>query len=167
MGSKLTTLKPEQTLEANKRAWDAVFEKYPPAPDAVPLESLADYLAENRRARKIKKLVGLTEAEEARFEQIGDTDDLASEVTWVYHNLANDSVEAATCPSRGAWEMLDYARKNKGWFFEKMHRPLAQQISKQKSQAEEGEYKPSKAEKLAVEEMDKMIREAVAESQLG
>ena len=107
----------------------------------------------------------LTALDCERFDEIGETDDYEAEVNWVYHNRTNESVEACDCPSRGAWGLLEEARKNPEWFLEKVFRPLAQQMSKQKQAAAEEAYKPSKAEKMAVAELDEMIKEAVEASQ--
>ena len=61
--------------------------------------------------------------------------------------------------------MMRHARKDKGWFYQNMYRPVAQQLSRQKSAAGDTEYKASKQEKLAVKELEAMIQEAVAASQ--
>lgn len=163
MGSKPLTS--SQRVEANKAAWEAVYQLYPVPHDAVPLESLAKYLAGSRRITKSLKLPRLNEAEEQRFDELVDNDDHVGEVLWVYNNLENPAVKAIDCPSRGAWFMLSHARRDKGWFYEKMYRPVAQQLSKQKSASGDSEYKPSKAEKMAVAELDGMIKEAVEASQ--
>ncbi len=155
----------EERVEANKMAWDEVYAQWPVPEHAVPLTSLAEYLDEHKHIRKGKYLARLTQAHEERFDSIGESDDHVGEVLWVYTNIERTDVDPQTCPSRGAWSMLKHARRDKGWFYEKMYRPVAQQLSKQKSTAGDGDYKPSKAEKLAVSELDSMISEAVLRSQ--
>ncbi len=155
-----------QRVEANKAAWEAVYQLYPVPPGALPIESMAKYLAGSHRLTKTQKLPRLTEAEEQRFDELGESDDHVGEVLWVYNNLEKSDVSAGECPSRGAWFMLSHARRDKGWFYEKMYRPVAQQLSKQKVAGGEDGYKPSKVEKQAVAEMDSMIQEAAAQSQV-
>jgi hypothetical protein len=154
----------EERVEANKAAWDEVYKKWPPPAEAAPLNSLAHYLDNTHRIRKGKYLPRLSQADEERFDQIGEPDDLTGEALWVYANIEKNDIDPQTCPSRGAWSMLKHARRDKGWFYEKIWRPVAQQLSKQKAAANDGEYKASKAEKLAVAELDSMIQEAVSAS---
>ncbi len=59
--------------------------------------------------------------------------------------------------------MLKQARTDKAAFYEKMYRPIALHLTKQKTAADDG-YKPSKSEKLAVAELRAMITEAVSVS---
>lgn len=155
----------EVRAECHKRAWDSVYEKWPPPADAEPLASLVNYLNthDGNLINKggLKRLPKLTADQELRFDSIGETDDHAAEVIWVYNNLDKKEVDAGDCPSRGAWSLLGEAKKNRPWFYDKMYRPIAQQLSKQQAAVEDSEYKPSKAEKLACAELDEMIREAV------
>jgi hypothetical protein len=155
----------EVRAECHKRAWDSVYEKWPPPADAEPLASLVNYLNthDGNLINKggLKRLPKLTADQELRFDSIGETDDHAAEVIWVYNNLDKKEVDAGDCPSRGAWSLLGEAKKNRPWFYDKMYRPIAQQLSKQQAAVEDSEYKPSKVEKLACAELDEMIREAV------
>ena len=77
----------------------------------------------------LKRLPKLTADQELRFDSIGETDDHAAEVIWVYNNLDKKEVDAGDCPSRGAWSLLGEAKKNRPWFYDKMYRPIAQQLS--------------------------------------
>lgn len=154
-----------EAVRASKAAWDLVHERFPPGPEAVPLASLAEYIKGKRRARdKTRSRPPSAQAIE-RFEEIEGSHDHAVEVIWVYNHLDDQQASALEAPSRGAWTMLAEARQNKSWFYQQMYRPVAQQLSKQQSSAEEGGYKPSKLETMAVAELEKMIKEAVKESQ--
>lgn len=163
-----TTMSLAERVEANEYAWRQTYSRFPVPADAVPLKSLAEYLNGNSggRLRVKKKLPELTTEEQERFDTIEDADDHVGEVLWVYGNLDNFQVKALECPSRGAWFMLSHARRDKGWFYEKMYRPVAQQLSKMKAAAGDDAYKASKAEKMALAELDQMILEAVAASQI-
>lgn len=161
-GGRLTLA---QRVESNKAAWEAIYQLYPVPEGTAPLESLAKYLAGSHRVRKQPKLPPLTEAEQQRFDTIGEADDHVGEIVWVASNLENTRVNASDCPSRAAWFMLSHALRDKGWFYEKMYRPVAQQLAKAKAGDNDGQYKASRAEKLAVAELDQMISEAVEASQ--
>lgn len=150
----------EERVEANKAAWDAVYAKWPPPETAAPLRSLAEHLECNKRVGKTKSLPRLTQADEDRFDAIGEYDDLIVEVRWVYNNLEKTDLNLQECPSRGAYFMLKHARRDKGWFFAKMWPQAARLESTIKAAKADESYKPSKAEKLAVAELDEMIREA-------
>lgn len=151
-------------VEANREAWQAVYQLYPVPEGAVPLPSLAEHLQGRHRLQRTKKLPPLNEAHYARFDEIGTTSDPGAEVLWVYANIENYSVDPMECPSRGAWAMLSHARRDNGWFYEKMYRPIAQDQAKLKAKQNEGEYVVSKAEKMAVAEIDQMIQQAVEAS---
>lgn len=159
-----TRLTIAQRIEANKAAWSAVYQLYPVPADAHPLPSLQAYLQNTAKAKATKKLPPLTPAEHDRFDEIGNTADPSVDAVWVYHNIEKAEIRAMDCPSRGAWAMLGKARRDVGWFYEKIYRPIAQQLSKIQSAKSDEEYKPSKAEKMAVAELDGMIQEAVEAS---
>jgi hypothetical protein len=166
-------LNTERRLELSKAAWDAVHDRWPPPADAKPLESLLEYLQSTQVAgQKVTgkpartDLPGLSLAAERRFDAIGETDDLTSEVLWVYHNLGNSKVDPLECPSRGAWSLLAHARTDPKAFYRIHVRQAIADQQRRKSDATDHEYKPSKAEKLAVAEIEAMIMEAVAASQL-
>lgn len=149
-----------QRVECNAGAWRAVYTLYPVPEGAEPLPSLAKYLTNTHRVRVTKKLPRLSEAEEQRFDEIGDNDDHSGDVMWVYQNLEKPEVRAFDCPSRGAWFMLSHARRDAGWFYEKMYRPVAQQLAKQRAIGEADVYQPSKQEKMDRAELEEMIKEA-------
>ena len=54
-----------------------------------------------------------------RFDAVGKVDDHGEEIQWVFTNISNKLVDPLECPSRGAWDLLLMARKNRKWFYEK------------------------------------------------
>ena len=82
------------------------------------------------------------------------------EITWVYLNIDNPGAECEKCPSLGAWTMLAHARENRGWFYEKLYKPMAERLAKARQVEQAVEYMPSKVEKLACAEIEAMIKEA-------
>jgi hypothetical protein len=153
-------------LNATKAAWEAVLERWPPPIDAIPLESLAKYLRLANLAENSEEIAkrALTPSAIQRFDQIGDTVNHIEEVIWVYHHLDDEQVDPSTAPSRGAWSMLCHARKDKNRFYEKVYLPLMRDISRRQT-AVHRPYKVSDRELASIEDLKKMLRAAVAESQ--
>src|SRR5262245_20795455 len=138
-------------MELAKAAWDAVHDRWPPPPDAQPLLSLREYVKDKKEATKRRaqpNLPPLSGAAIERFDEIGETDDLTGDTVWVYHHATNPSVDPRTCPSRGAWSLLEYARQDPDKFYRQYLKPAMAEITKRKN-AESYEYTPSKAEKMA------------------
>jgi hypothetical protein len=154
-----------QTLEAKYGAWMAVFAKWPPPDNARSCESLADYLNhETPRARRTPKL---TMAAQHRFDAIGKSADHGEEIQWVFVNISNKLADPMECPSRGAWDLLMMARKNRKWFYEKIYRPLAIEAEKRKAKREgqDDVGDPSPREKLAVTDMERLLVELKAQAE--
>ncbi len=105
----------ERPLEMNADAWNAVHDRWPPLPGTLPLRSLAAYLRGTRGAlptgtNRINHLPPLSFEAQRRFHDIGDTNDPAGEILWVYHHRDDDPPNPLACPSRGAWSLLELAR---------------------------------------------------------
>lgn len=145
-------------LETEKFAWGHFFDKYPPPVDAVPLLSLAEYVASKLPGRG-KGMPGLSPKAERRFAEIGDTTEAAAEVNWVYHHIDDDPPDPFECPSRGAWSMLKEAKGNgRTWFLEKLFKPIVGEMSKKKTETADAAI--SKQEKLCREELKVMLERA-------
>lgn len=145
-------------LETEKFAWDHFFDKYPAPADAVPLLSLAEYVAKKLPASG-KGMPGLTPKAEKRFAEIGDTTEALAEVNWVYHHIDDDPPDPFMCPSRGAWSLLKEAKQNgRTWFLEKMFKPLVGEMSKKKTETADSAV--SKQEKVCREELKVMLERA-------
>jgi hypothetical protein len=131
-------------VELSAAAWRAVHDHWPPPADAKPLESLLQYLQTTTSTGKPapKELPAMTVAAERRFNDIGETTDLVTEVLWVYHNL-DANVEAIECPSRGAWSLLAHARSDREAFYRQYVRQAMGELRRKKGDSEEYEYKPS------------------------
>jgi hypothetical protein len=160
-------LNTQRRLELSKAGWDAVHERWPPPPGTKPLESLLGYIETTKIAGKAvpKDLPTVSAAAERRFNSIGETDDLTGEVLWVYNNLGNANVDPMDAPSRGAWSLLAHARSDRKAFYRVHVRQASADQNRRKTDVGENDYKPSKAEKLAIAEIDAMIQEAVEQSQ--
>jgi hypothetical protein len=145
-------------LDGQLAAWREVQRRWPPPDGARPLESIAEL-------EKIRSRWGrVYNAAEERFAEIGETEELANEIVWVYHNIDNKNADPLQCPSRGAWTMLKKARRERDWFYNQMYKPIIATVEKRKTAQEQEQYRPSKAEKLAVGELAQMIEEAVEAS---
>jgi hypothetical protein len=87
----------------------------------------------------------------------GDYDDhpnLSRDVLWVYENLARSDMHAEDAPSLGAWSLLDWARKHRDQFYEKM---LPKAMAAKEKQSNEQQT----VEDPGIEDLDKMIEAAV------
>jgi hypothetical protein len=161
-GKKLSL---NETIDANHAAWQAVFARWPTPEGVRPCPSLADYLNhETPRARRTPKL---TIESQHRFDAIGHVDDHGEEIQWVFANISNKLVDPLECPSRGAWDLLLMARKNRKWFYEKIYRPFAIDAEKRKAKREwqDDIREPSQREKLAVEDMERILTELKAQAE--
>ena len=99
-----------------------------------------------------------------RFDKIGDTNEAAAEILWVYHHMNDDPPDPLACPSRGAWNLLELSREQgQAWFVEKMYRPICGEMAKKKTELAEAGL--TKREKYCRAEIDKMLDEAIAASQ--
>jgi len=158
-------------VEANKAAWDAVHDRWPPPAGTEPLPSLVEYLRTTRGAPRPSKpadLPPLPIEAVRRFDQIGDTVSLDSDIVWVYHHLYDDSVDATTAPSRGAWSLLNHARQDAARFYERLYLPVVRQLARRKAEANGpggNVAVPSQEEERDIEALRKMLKDAVAHSQ--
>lgn len=150
-----------QKVEVEKMALDAAWDMYPPPPDAVPC-MLAAHVTMKPPSTKSRGRVSmrLSAAAEARFEAMGDNHDIHRDTVWVYNNFKNASVSPFDCPSRGAWSLLQEARKEPKWFLKDMYKTVANDAAKRKD-AETTTI--SKQEKYCREELKKMLEAAKEE----
>ncbi|HEY3395442.1 MAG TPA: hypothetical protein VGK58_22260 [Lacipirellulaceae bacterium] len=154
-----------QTIEANYGAWMAVFAKWPSPAGARPCDSLSEYLShETPCARRTPKL---TAEAQRRFDSIKKAADHGQEIQWVYSNISNKLVDPLECPSRGAWDLLLMARKNRKWFYEKIYKSFAIEAEKRKAKREGQDdiNEPSPRERLAVEDMERMLSDLKAQAE--
>jgi hypothetical protein len=123
--------------EANKQAWEAMAEKFPPlpaaqqipesaatAPDAGP--SGSQTAAANNRGLNSHSTpaapAGPDEDVDALLDRIGDGQppDLVRDTLWAYQNLENRKAKPGDAPSLGAWSLLQWARQYRNRFFEQV-----------------------------------------------
>jgi hypothetical protein len=105
---------------------------------------------------------------EQRFAEIGNVSNLDSDLVWVYHHLHNSTVNPMVAPSRGAWSLLTHARQDPARFYERLYLPVVKQLARQKSQAggrPGNSLVPSREEQMAIADLRKMLKDAVAASQ--
>jgi hypothetical protein len=120
--------------EANDASWQAMIEQFPPLPatleepsEAVELLDLGNY---------------------------DDQPDLSRDVLWTYENLARKDVTAVDAPSLGAWDLLQWARKNRNLFFERV-------LPKAMTAREKQRYEQEVEEDPGIEYLDQLINDAV------
>jgi len=100
---------------------------------------------------------GLTESDPVTAAAIDRLDasapvDLVRDTLWVYQHISKESVGPIDAPSLGAWNMLVWARRSQGRFFEQML-PKAM-AAKGKEKEEEEKLRENR---LAVEEIGKVL----------
>jgi hypothetical protein len=120
--------------EANDASWQAMIEQFPPLPAAPEEPSEAVELLD--------------------MGNYDDQPDLSRDVLWTYENLARKDVTAVDAPSLGAWDLLQWARKNRNLFFERVL-PKAMTAKEKKSGELEVEEDPG------IEYLDQLINDAV------
>ncbi len=85
--------------EAISMAWEAMLQKYAPAETEEPEEFDFDALGG----------------------QVGDGEpDLTDDTLWVYQHLENKKAKPEDAPSLGAWSLLQWARRARNQFFERI-----------------------------------------------
>jgi len=157
----------QHRIEAMRLAYEAVHEVYPPPPDSRP-QKIIDAVKGTRdrirdRERMVKGKRRLSAAALTRFKDIGETNNDIEEIQWVHHHMREKYSDPFECPSFGCWGLLEQAKKNPTWFYEKIYKPIVGDAAKKKAGV--GESDEEKGERFAVDTLKAILAEAVAASQ--
>ena len=140
-------------IQANDLSWLQMISKFPP--EGVTPADIGDQPIEEESPEKPPAADVRTQTELDELEWSGSVD-LVSDTLWVYECLGSTKVTPLDAPSPGAWHLLEWAKRNRNHFFERLLLK-AMSVKEKASGGEEEELK--RAERMKLEELEKVIKQ--------